>query len=141
MKSLRSIAIGLGMLFATVSAAQAQEVRVKADVPFAFTVGGKELPAGNYFLTSSGVSDTALVIRNEDQNATALTVTNSCRKLDPASSTKLVFHRVGDQYFLYQIWTEGNSAGRQLRAPAAEKMLAQNHGVETVIVAANLASR
>lgn len=114
---------------------------MKADVPFAFNIGDKVLPAGNYSLTSAGVGGMALMIRNENQDAAALTLTNSCRKLDAAPDTKLVFHRIGDQYFLYQIWTEGNSAGRQLRTPSAEKLLAQSHGVETVIVAANLASR
>jgi hypothetical protein len=46
---------------------------------------------------------------------------------------------LGNNYFLYQIWTEGNSAGRQFRVSEKEAQLAKNYGEpELVMVAANI---
>jgi hypothetical protein len=46
---------------------------------------------------------------------------------------------VGDNYFLYEIWTAGNLSGREFSKSRAEVLLAQNHEKpELVIVAANI---
>jgi hypothetical protein len=46
---------------------------------------------------------------------------------------------LGNNYFLYQIWTEGNSLGRQFRVSKKEAQLAKNYSKpELVIVAANI---
>jgi len=50
----------------------------------------------------------------------------------------LVFHRVGDEYFLYQIWTAGSTQGRELPQPKRETELARNGKTDDVIIAANL---
>ena len=47
MKLMRSAFLGLGLLLA-VSAAQAQDAKVKADIPFDFVVGDRVMPAGEY---------------------------------------------------------------------------------------------
>src|SRR6516165_9168510 len=47
MKYLRSAVFALGLLL-VVSATQAQQVRVKAEIPFDFVVGNQVLPAGEY---------------------------------------------------------------------------------------------
>ena len=60
-------------------------------------------------------------------------------KAQPATQTTLVFQRLGNNYFLYQIWTEGNSLGRQFRMSKKEVQLAKNYSKpELVIVAANI---
>ena len=42
----------------------------KANVPFAFTVGSAQMPAGTYEIKNAGAS--AIVIQNDDTNAAAL---------------------------------------------------------------------
>src|SRR5262249_39242850 len=112
MKVMRSAFLGLGLLLA-VSAAQAQEPRVKANIPFDFVVGDRVLPAGEY--TVSQVTGEAIAILSEDRKANALTVTSACASADSSKSTRLVFHALGGRYFLSQIWVAGYSQGRQLR--------------------------
>ncbi len=50
---------------------------------------------------------------------------------DLKSESKLVFNRYGDRYFLSQVWTEGNSQGRQLLMSDREKEIAQTAKFET----------
>jgi hypothetical protein len=50
-----------------------------------------------------------------------------------------VFQRLGNNYFLYQIWPEGNSTGREFRMSKTQVQLAKNYGKpELVMVAANI---
>jgi hypothetical protein len=51
----------------------------------------------------------------------------------------LVFQRLGNNYFLYQIWTDGSSNGREFRMSKTQIQLAKNNSKpELVIVAANI---
>lgn len=137
MLRLRSALLGLGMLLA-VSATQAQEARVKANIPFDFVVGNKVLPAGEYIVSPEGGTNQAIVIRSEEGASSALATTHACATLNPVS-TKLVFHTMGGQYFLSQIWTAGYDQGRQLPKSNAEVQMAKNHvKSDTFVLAANL---
>ena len=66
---------------------------------------------------------------------------NHCEKLETADSkkTKLVFHRYGDQYFLAQIWTEGNNRGSELPKTEREPEVAMGYpAAQDVVVVATL---
>ena len=71
MNRLRFGFLSLGLLLA-VSAAQAQEMRVKASIPFDFAVGKQILPAGEYTLVTEGSSNDAVVIRSDDGQSQTL---------------------------------------------------------------------
>jgi hypothetical protein len=58
--------------------------------------------------------------------------------LRPAEGTTLVFQRLGDNYFLYQIWTKGSTTGREFTMSKAQVQLASSSKPELVIVAANI---
>jgi hypothetical protein len=129
--------VTLGLLLA-VSAAQAQEARVKADVPFDFVVGNQVLPAGEYMVVPEGDALQAILIRSNDNKASALSIVSSCANSRTADTTKLVFHRVGGRYFLSQIWAQGYAQGRQLPMSKTEVQLAKNNTTEEFVLAANL---
>ena len=135
MKTLRSAIFTLGLLL-VVSTAHAQTTNVTARIPFDFVVGKQMLPAGEYTLRSVGHSGNALAIRSE-QGATQITLTNATENSKPAEKTVLIFHRMGDEYFLAEIWVEGNSRGRALPRSPVETQMAMNHkDSESVIMAA-----
>jgi hypothetical protein len=135
MNTLRSAIFTLGLLL-VVSAAHAQTTNVLARIPFDFMVGKQMLPAGEYTLKSLDQISNALVIRGE-QGATQITLTHAAAKSEPAEKTVLIFHRVGDEYFLAEVWVEGNSSGRALPKSPVETQMAMNHkDGESVIVAA-----
>ena len=93
--------------------AQAQTVRTQiavANVPFAFNVGNKNLPAGKYTVTVvNPASDRkVLQIRSTNGRASAMIQTNSVVG-NVSDNAKLVFQRYGDRYFFAQVQIAGDS--------------------------------
>ena len=138
MKNLRLVLVALTVLLMA-TAAQAQQTRVKANVPFGFIAGDQYYPAGEYTLRSLHGVDRVIRIDNAQEDGAAVVVSNPCNAAEPSAQTRLVFRRMGDTYFLSQIWTAGSSFGREFPKSRAELRLAQNlEKTELVIVAANI---
>jgi hypothetical protein len=133
MKTVKSILFALTVLLMA-TAAKAQEIKVRVSVPFDFVVGDRAYPAGEYSFKQDGI---VLQIANAEQSAASIVLSNACETTTPSDKTKLVFRRMGDNYFLYQVWVEGNVSGRQMPRSRTEVRLAQNHEeTKSVIVAA-----
>jgi hypothetical protein len=137
MKNLRSILLALTVLLLA-TAAQAQTTNVKASIPFDFVVGDHVYSAGEYTVKSMSQNSSTIRIDNADESEKGITLSDACSSGRPATGTKLVFQRLGNNYFLYQIWTEGNSLGREFPMSKKEVQLAKNDSPELVIVAANI---
>jgi len=115
---------------------QAQQTIMTASVPFAFSVGDKQLPAGAYAVREM---DRATLIQSADSANSVLGIYYYAGP-SKANETKLVFNKVGGHYFLAQIWTSARDQGLSVPQSKLEKeMRASNSGpqggVETVIVA------
>jgi hypothetical protein len=138
MKTLRSILFAFAVLLVA-TAAQAQQTNVRAKVPFDFVVGDHAYTAGEYNLKSMLDNGVPIRVNNLEESTSGIVLSSTCTASEPAASTKLVFHRLGERYFLYQIWQEGRSSGREFGISKIEMQLAQNHEMpELVIVAANI---
>ncbi len=91
--------------------------RERADVPFDFVVADRVLPAATYDI--SEVAANAMLIRDfKNGNGTMI-------QFQPADGkqvmhAKLVFHKYGERYFLYQAWSI-DGQGIQLRESKLEK--------------------
>ena len=141
MKVLRSVVFALGLLL-VVSAAHAQSAAVSANIPFDFIVGKQVYPAGNYLLRPWGTVHGDILIQNRDESRDSRVLTEDCTKLGEAEKTVLIFHRYDDQYFLEQVWIEGNTIGRQFLKSKIETQLAEHHqDREEVNVATNVAAQ
>ena len=138
MKHLRSILFACtALLLAT--AANAQSTNVTASVPFDFVVADHAYPAGDYVVKSISDTGVPILIRNANESENGIVLSSTCSNGKPARTTKLVFKRMGDQYFLYQVWREGSMEGREFPTSKSETRLARNSAKpELVIVAANL---
>lgn len=112
----------------------------KADVPFAFSVGKKQLPAGTYEVKVDGAGSQGIVIRNMETGESVLSVAGY--EAPRSTEGKLVFNHVGNEYFLSEVWRESGSAGRRIltskreRELTRELLLAKNSS-EQVIIALN----
>ena len=137
----RQIASVIGVLGLLLVAACANaQTNVTAKVPFDFVVGKATLPASDYSIQgiSSGNAN-LLVIRNQKASGGMIVLSNAAQSASASTDTRLVFHRYGDSYFLSQIWTAGDSSGRQLKVSPREQEMARNHqNSEDVIVLASL---
>ncbi len=110
----------------------------KANVPFAFRIGSATLPAGTYEVSSAGTA--AVALHNKNAAASAM---STVRSASPRTSgAKLVFHRIGGEYFLAEIWRNAGSPGmvipRSKREMNLEKELlasGQTNTSEEVLIA------
>jgi hypothetical protein len=138
MKNLRSFFLALTVLLLA-TAAHAQSTNVTATIPFDFVVGDHAYSAGDYTVKSMTIDGAAIRVDNANESEKGITLSNACRSSQPSTGTKLVFQRLGNNYFLYQIWTDGNSTGREFRMSKTQVQLAKNNSKpELVIVAANI---
>ena len=137
MKSLKSILVVFAALLMA-GVAQGQTTKVRAFIPFDFVVGDRAYSAGEYWLQSTRTQG-VIQIGDARDSGSVMVLSNACETLAPAEQTKLVFRRMGDNYFLSQVWVEGRTVGREFPRSQVEIKMAQNHEkADAVIVAANL---
>jgi hypothetical protein len=98
---------------------------LKANIPFDFSVGNKTLPAGVYTVTPMTTSN-LLRIRRVDGPEAVMIQTNGVIASRAQDQTKLVFRRYGNQYFFAQVWTAGDSSGREISKSRAEREVIKN---------------
>jgi hypothetical protein len=111
---------------------------VKADVPFAFNVGAAQLPAGTYEIKVASQNE---IIIEDGSRAVALS--NARREGPRSTECKLVFHRIGNQYFLSEVWKGWGEGGLIVPTSKHEKDLMKelrlakdSSGVHEVVIAA-----
>jgi hypothetical protein len=108
------------LLTASTAVGQSNYRDTIADIPFAFTVGNHTLPPGRYTVTR--LSEQALKIVNS-QNQGTFALNNRVEGRAPDSS-KMVFHRYGNAYFLSEIWVSGSRTGTKVVRSRLEEELA-----------------
>ena len=124
-------------LLLNASSAYAQ-LTVQGNVPFAFKIGQVQLPAGTYRITA-GYTRNTIIVRNCE---TGKSVISGARQEYPrTTSSKMVFHLLGNQYFLAQIFGAAGSTGMTLPASKLERDLQLSRGRsnagEEVVIASN----
>ena len=133
MKRQISTMVGILGLFLVAACANAQTMKVTADIPFNFVVDKASLPAGSYSIDSVS-SSKALMFRGDNAQENLIVLSNRTETLNASPNTRLVFHRYGDQYFLAQIWVQGETAGRQLRITRREAEVAKNTQAQNDVI-------
>jgi hypothetical protein len=106
--NLRTAVIAFALAVALVSPAlhaQRRPILSQVDIPFAFEVGSTHFAAGKYTLSNS--TEHALDVQGAKRSA----ITMSWHEigLRPSPTSKVVFYRYGNQYFLREVWTQGNA--------------------------------
>jgi hypothetical protein len=105
-------------LLLTAAGAAAQSA-VQANVPFAFRVGTAQLPAGTYRIKAG---DQSLIVIGNGQ--TRKSVYSQAQREGPSkTSAKLVFHHLGNQYFLAEVWGDAGEQGMTIPASKLEREL------------------
>ncbi|MGH9833165.1 MAG: hypothetical protein ACRD9Y_09115 [Blastocatellia bacterium] len=124
-KRIFNLAVALSFAAALVAttAAYPFAFRIRAEIPFDFTVGNKRLPKGEYTIES--LNEAGTVIIRSDKKGKALTFNIIRGKMTDKPKSKLVFHRYGDQYFLARIWDGSSDTVLKLDKSKAEKKAAK----------------
>jgi hypothetical protein len=108
------ILLTMALLLGSVSS-YAQEIRplMKTSIPFGFTVGNQSFPAGDYTISSVG-SQHLILLQSTNGAHVTFAGTNAKYVREPSAYSKVVFRHSGSAYFLSQIWTQGDTIGREL---------------------------
>lgn len=120
------------------SRAQAVGMSLEVNVPFAFDNGTQHFAAGPYTIRME--EPHVLLIQGSSQSG--LTMTWFDQDLTPSKTTKVVFQRYGDRYFLSEIWVTGDATHTYVPPSKREKQLeeAANRTADTGVQVALLAT-
>jgi hypothetical protein len=120
-----SLAMMFTLFLASGYASAGINSRIRAKIPFDFIVGDKKLPAGEYtFGPASGAIDSGIeLVRSVDASASALRVAHNVSVSTAKDKGTVVFHKYGDQYFLSQVWSPGESSGSEFAESSSERAI------------------
>jgi hypothetical protein len=133
-------AILLAIIFAgapwsPASHAQDLECTVTVNVPFAFQNGSQHLSAGLYTIRLSYQD----VARIQGQSRSGFAMTRLDQDGQPSKTTRVVFSKYGDQYFLHEVWVEGETTHTSFLQSKQERVeLSANRTAPTSVVVAAL---
>jgi hypothetical protein len=134
-RSIQFAALLTIVLLSTLTAS-AQRTFLRANIPFEFVAGGVHLPPGEYRVYHPG-NPYIVVIEKKDATVQAMTYVHVSAVIPSKNSTKLLFNRYGDQYFLAEIWTERDREVHQcFKCRLEQAVMAQSRKPSTVVVAA-----
>jgi hypothetical protein len=115
---------------------------VFANVPFAFQIQGKRMPAGRYSIREERTNPAILIIRNENNKARSMVIlSNSAESMNQPERARLVFDKIGNAYFLTQVWPGGEDYGRQIPEAQNEHVWESAHRITPERTEVPLATR
>jgi hypothetical protein len=83
------------------------QTKATANIPFEFTAQNTTLPAGEYTMSAASTSHDVMLIRNVETRKAILVLAPEGAPKDPQDKNVVVFHRIGDRYFLAEVETDG----------------------------------
>jgi hypothetical protein len=102
--------VGLLFMLGAVSVHAQSRTRVEVNIPFDFAVGNARLKAGHYIVDFADTEK--LFVTSVDGKIKVFALAPGIlepKRNDPSS--RLVFHRYGNLYFLSEAWISGNGNG------------------------------
>jgi hypothetical protein len=125
----------LAFVFSLAGISQAQVVGLlTADVPFAFSVGKKTFPAGNYQVARD--QEGRVSLRDPRGHVLVTVMSVPVAAVSAPVATKLVFQANGGGYALSQVWVANDRYGEQLhRSKPAMSLAKQNVSPEISVIA------
>ncbi len=103
---------------------------LQANIPFQFHAGAANLPAGTYRIRMLDNNNlTVMEISNMDGTRSALIQVQDSDANSTPTQSELIFNKYGDQYFLAEMFDEGDASGSKVIESNLEKKVSQ--GTET----------
>ena len=109
------------VLLAAPLVAAAQSQRIGTQVPFKFTVGTVEMPAGEYIVRLADERGVALLTVGNPEGKRSVYVLTVANLGEKSQHPAMVFHRYGERYFLAEVRIEDSRTVYRLQATKLEK--------------------
>jgi hypothetical protein len=137
MKNIRILITTLLVAAVSVSVHAQQRQLLTVTVPFAFTAENSSLPAGTYTVSTVPPYNMIRVQSADGQKVAMIPAIPSPTSAE-SERTKLVFDRIGNQYFLSQVWEQGSNLRRDLRSgKLAQELVSGGWRVQSTTVLAS----
>jgi hypothetical protein len=127
------VTLGLSVTLGSVSL-MAQD-RIKATVPFNFTIGTKAYTAGEYEI-SRATSPHVLTITRYGGSSAFVMPASTENVAEKSGKPVLRFHRYGEQYFLFQV-SDGRRRADLPKSPVEKELLAKRVSPATATLLAS----
>jgi hypothetical protein len=132
MKYMLLIAFTIFVAAAATIPARAQVLdTIVVDIPFEFTVRNTVLPAGEYTVKRlNPINPSVMELLNSDGDAKVLFLVGSADTSTTPTKPELIFDRVGDRYFLSEIFESWDNVGVELQKTRTEHQLEEGAMVQ-----------
>ena len=123
--ALVAAVVGIATLAIPLAAQGPLYDKVIVDLPYSVTIGNKVLQPGNYVIRQNdspgGGSRVLLIYSNGGMHFETSTLTIPALDNRTPSSTKVVLHRFGNDYYFDKIWVQGKNYGYEFPLPESVK--------------------
>ena len=111
MKTLKTIMLSVGALALLGASGLSAQTKATATIPFQFTVQNTTLPAGDYTLSATSASHDVMTIRSVETRKAIMVLAAGADSGYRGAQDKnvVVFHKIGDRYFLAEVKTDAVS--------------------------------
>jgi hypothetical protein len=135
-----TLPIAIGLLVLLPATVAAQNVVMRADIPFNFVVGERTLPAGQYLVT---VEQDWIALRCPESGSSAAVGYASHAYRSDAQNGRLLFNSYGNTNILRKVWVPKAERGSLLPIPHIEREAQARSGkeVHTAIAAIPVLTR
>ena len=127
-----TLALALAVTFSHNATAQSVRILLRGNIPFAFEVGGKVLPAGNYEVLQVGADLYTIRSLRGDAAVQLMAFSYPQARTMPESAT-LVFHRYGNRSFLSEVWRPAEIEGIQFANREGESSARGAHAERQIV--------
>jgi hypothetical protein len=113
MKTLKTMILNAGAVVLLATGGLHAQTKATAEIPFAFSAQSTTLPAGEYSISAASTSRNLMVIRNVETRQSLYVMSASNANDYKGGRDKknvVVFHRIGDRYFLAEVKTDAVQA-------------------------------
>lgn len=124
------LVLGLGAVFAS-NAQIESDATIKVNVPHSFVVNNTTLPPGNYTIkVADDYSNlNVLEIRSANGKMNVLFDTEPVNLERERRQSEVVFDKIGDSYFLAQVFLRGDESGNQVLKSKRQRRLEETGSV------------
>jgi hypothetical protein len=108
MKTLKTIILSAGAVALLGASGLHAQTEATATIPFEFSVQNTTLPAGDYTMSAASKSHDVMSIENVETRKTILVLapSNVSEYKGAKDKNVVLFHRIGDRYFLAEVKTD-----------------------------------
>ena len=131
-KAIALLVVMVGIAIGVASAQSNEPLTFR--MPFAFTVGDQQMPAGEYTLLVPSPTGLLSIRNRADGNIGIFIASFPVEKPEAAGRYKLVFHLYGSQYYMSEVWVPGYRTGRMIIQHPSERQVAKNGEPQHVTV-------